>query len=116
MLISLVQGQIQSESRPAFRAIGGRDAASVNTDNCFNESKSKPVPPGFASFNSSLKEVASNFRIKARTTIFDDECGQATFRTKGKTHKRGSGQVLEFVVQQVGYNTVEESGIGQHFD
>jgi len=84
MLISLVQGQIQSESRPAFRAIGGRDAASMNTD--------ESMPARFASLDSSLKEVASNFCIKARTTIFDDEFGQAIFCAKGKTDKGGSGQ------------------------
>jgi len=92
MLISLVQGQIQSESRPAFRAIGGRDAASMNTDDRLDEGKSKSMPARFASLDSSLKEVASNFCIKARTTIFDDEFGQAIFCAKGKTDKGGSGQ------------------------
>ena len=70
LLLSLAQGERNSESRPAFMTIYGCHAASVNTDNRLNESKSKSVPPRCASFDSSLEEVTANLRIETRAVVF----------------------------------------------
>jgi hypothetical protein len=76
LLLSLALGERDCELRPAFEPIRSSHASSVNPDNRLNESKSKPVPPRFASLNSSLEEVATNFRIEARAIVFHRKHGR----------------------------------------
>ena len=76
MLFSPAQGKRDRKLRSAFQPIRGCHASDVNSDNRLNESKSKPVPTRFASLDSSLEEVATNFRIEARAIVFHRKHGR----------------------------------------
>jgi hypothetical protein len=116
LLLSLAQGERNRELRSAFTTIYGCHAASVNANNRLNESKSKSVSPRCASFDSSLEEVPTNLRIETRAVVFHGKRSHVIVCSKRDTNQARSGQVFEFVVEQVGNDAVEESLVGQHFD
>jgi len=85
--LSLVYRESSRKLRPTFRTICGCHTSSVNPDDRFNEGKSKPVSPRFASLDSSLEEVTSNFRIKTRAIIFHSKRGHAVVSAKRNTNE-----------------------------
>jgi hypothetical protein len=84
-LLSLAQGERDRELRSAFMTIYRCHAASMNTDNRSNESKSKSMPARCVSFDSSLEEVATNLPIKARAVIFHGKRGHVIVCSKRDT-------------------------------
>jgi hypothetical protein len=84
-LLSLAQGERDCELRSAFMTIYRCHAASMNTHNRFNESKSKSMPPRCASFDSSLEEVTTNLRIETRAVVFHGKRGHVIVCSKRDT-------------------------------
>jgi hypothetical protein len=80
--LSLVKGERDRELHPALTTIYGCHAASVNTDNRLNESKSKSVLPRGASFDSSLEEVTTNLSIETRAIVFHSKRGHVILCSK----------------------------------
>ena len=89
--LSFGTGERHCELRPAVRPVCGCHASSVNPDNRLDESKPKSVPPRFASFDSSLEEVTTNFCIEARPVVFNCKCRHAFVCAKRNTNQARSG-------------------------
>lgn len=86
-LLSLAQGERDRELRTAFLTIYRCHAASMNTDNRFNESKSKSMATRCASFDSSREEVATNLHIETRAVIFHGKGGHLIVCSKRDTDR-----------------------------
>jgi hypothetical protein len=84
-LLNLAQGERDRELRSPFMTIYRCHAASVDTDNRLDESKSKPVPPRCASFDSSLEEMTTDLRIETRAVVFHGKSGHVIVCSKRDT-------------------------------
>lgn len=80
--LNFAQWKSDRESRPAFKTIGSRHTASVNTNDCFHEGKSKSMSPRCTTFHSSLEEMTIDLRVEAGPIVFHGELRHVIIRLK----------------------------------
>ncbi len=98
--------------RPACCAVACRYRSTMGASDSIDECETQAMALRLLSLHAPLEEVRADLGIEAWAIVFKREHRRAVFNTQCDGNLACGGQMLQFVVEEIGNHAVNQRGIG----